>query len=131
MLTRDSVRFADVRRRVLTCAGVRWQVPDVALIHDFPVTIANGSTYNWQPRAPVPREVAQLLRQAYYAAVSFVDEQVGATAANPALLTPHLLYATPTKPCAERGEKGGYAIMNGAHPFDWRQQTGPVNTPPL
>ena len=57
----------------LAAAGV----PDVALIHDFPVVLANGSNYTWQPKGPaVPTEVAQLLRQAYYAAVSFVDEQV-------------------------------------------------------
>ena len=53
-------------------------IPNVALIHDFPVVLANGSNYTWQPKGPaLPKDVAQLLRQAYYSAVSFVDEQVG------------------------------------------------------
>lgn len=52
-------------------------VPSVALIENFLVKLENGTAYPWQPRAPLPVEIAQMLRQAYYAAVSFVDEQVG------------------------------------------------------
>ena len=39
--------------------------------------LENGSKYDWGPEQAVPSEAAALLRQGYYAAVSYVDEQVG------------------------------------------------------
>ena len=39
--------------------------------------LENGTKYDWGPEQAVPSEAAALLRQGYYAAVSYVDEQVG------------------------------------------------------
>ena len=52
-------------------------MPDVAFIHNFGATLENGTSYKWGPQTPVPAAAAALLRQGYYAAVSYVDEQVG------------------------------------------------------
>jgi iduronate 2-sulfatase len=52
-------------------------MPDVAFIHNFGATLENGTSYDWGPQKSVPTEAAALLRQGYYAAVSYVDEQVG------------------------------------------------------
>jgi iduronate 2-sulfatase len=55
-------------------------MPDVALIDNFQVLMDSGvhGAYTWSPKAaPLPTPVQQQLRQAYYAAVSYIDEQVG------------------------------------------------------
>eukprot|EP01052_Picozoa_sp_SAG31_P068789 SAG31_NODE_27599_length_423_cov_0.959877_1_plen_102_part_01 len=54
--------------------------PNVSLITDFFVRLEgdNISTgYDWSPDSAVPDAVARRNRQAYYAAVTYVDHQVG------------------------------------------------------
>lgn len=52
--------------------------PLIAWSHQLDVMLANGTTFPYTPFQPVPPWVQQDQRQAYYAAVSYVDEHVGA-----------------------------------------------------
>jgi len=50
----------------------------VAWYHGIDVLTGNGRRYNYTPNKPVPDAVIQDQRRAYYAAVSYVDEHIGA-----------------------------------------------------
>jgi iduronate 2-sulfatase len=52
-------------------------MPPVAFIHNFKVVLPTGKAYDWGPQQPVPTDVAVQMRRGYYAAISFMDEQVG------------------------------------------------------
>ena len=51
--------------------------PLIAWSDQLTVMLANGTEFPYGPRRPVPRYAAQDTRRAYYAAVSYVDENVG------------------------------------------------------
>ena len=51
--------------------------PLIAWSHQLSVRLANGTAFPYAPRAPVPEWVQRDQRHAYYASVSFVDENVG------------------------------------------------------
>jgi arylsulfatase A-like enzyme len=52
-------------------------MPPLAFIHNFRVELPTGDQYDWGPEKAVPSSVAVQMRRGYYAAVSFMDEQVG------------------------------------------------------
>ena len=52
--------------------------PEIAWAYCLDVRLANGTSFPYGPRAPVPDWVARNQRHAYYAAVSYADEHVGA-----------------------------------------------------
>ena len=55
------------------------EIPNLALIDNFQVVLDKGDQkFAWSPKVlPLPTPVQQQLRHAYYASVSYIDEQVG------------------------------------------------------
>lgn len=93
-------------------------VPDVALITDFFVRLEGNSTsfgYDWGPDTPAPAFAARRNRQAYYAAVSYIDEQIGRVLATLAelnleestIVVMHADVSVPKPHCERFARRGG------------------------
>ena len=72
--------YAPYENRTITGAVHRTMdasVPDLAKIVNFGIGLENGTHYPWSPSTPVPVEVELAVRRHYFAAITFMDAQVG------------------------------------------------------
>lgn len=70
--------YTDATTSVAQFPTLGKDTPLIAWSQELTVMLANGTSYPFSPYSPVPDSAARDQRHAYYAAVSYVDEHVGA-----------------------------------------------------
>eukprot|EP00729_Bicosta_minor_P002184 gene2184-5399_t len=73
---------AQGKKSYVGCGTMAEGVPKLAEIVNFRIGVENGTQYPWSPTSPVPVEVQVQVRRHYFAAITFMDAQVGKVVAS-------------------------------------------------